>query len=77
MRRSAAQWRALVGAHETSGASRREFCALHGVAVSTFDWWRKRLSAEPHGMASVKVMSGQVRFVGRVAVCALDLSLIL
>jgi transposase-like protein len=47
VRRSAAQWRTLVAAFEQSGVSRRAFCARHGVSVSTFDWWRKRLGTEP------------------------------
>lgn len=50
VRRSAAQWRALVAAFEQSGIARRAFCARHGVSASTFDWWRKRLSAEPQGL---------------------------
>ena len=46
-KRSEAQWRALVSAFEKSGTSRRAFCARHAVALSTFDWWRKRLRAVP------------------------------
>ncbi len=42
-RRSESQWRALVSAFAASGASRQVFCTRNGVAVSTFDWWRKRL----------------------------------
>lgn len=47
VRRSEAQWCALVGAFAKSGTSRRAFCVQHGVALSTFDWWRKRLGAQP------------------------------
>jgi putative transposase len=50
MRRSAAQWRALVAAFEQSSLSRRAFCARQGVSVSTFDWWRKRLNIESGGL---------------------------
>jgi hypothetical protein len=46
-KRGEAQWHALVSAFEKSGTSRRAFCARHGVALSTFDWWRKRLRAVP------------------------------
>lgn len=42
-RRSPAQWRTLIRAFERSGQTRRGFCARHDVALSTFDWWRKRL----------------------------------
>lgn len=54
VRRSAAQWRALVGAFEVSGLSRRAFCARHEVSVSTFDWWRKRLRDEPREVPAVR-----------------------
>lgn len=33
-----AQWRG-------SGRTQREFCAKYGLAVSTFQWWRRRLTA--------------------------------
>jgi hypothetical protein len=42
-RRSRAQWQALVTAYEASGEALRAFCARHGVAVSTFRHWLKRL----------------------------------
>ena len=42
-----AQWRTLVSAFVESGTTRRAFCAQHGLSVSTFDWWRKRLGAMP------------------------------
>jgi putative transposase len=51
-KRSEAQWRALVSAFKNSGMSRRAFCARHGVALSTFDWWRKRLGAVPREAAA-------------------------
>lgn len=50
-RRSEAQWRALFSAFETSGETRRRFCARHGVALSTFDWWRKRLREQARSTA--------------------------
>lgn len=45
VRRGEAQWRALVGEFEASGDSRRGFCARHGISISTFDLWRKRLGS--------------------------------
>ena len=53
-RRSAAQWRNLVERFERSGQTRGGFCAAHGLALSTFDLWRRKLGAtsaamdEPH-----------------------------
>ncbi len=37
-RRSPAQWHALVEAFSRSRETRRQFCARHGVALSTFEW---------------------------------------
>jgi putative transposase len=34
----------LVGAFGRSGLSRRAFCARHAIALSTFDWWCRRLA---------------------------------
>lgn len=45
-RRSPAQWRSLVEAFARSGETRKQFCARHGVALSTFDWWQRRLRGE-------------------------------
>jgi hypothetical protein len=45
-RRSASEWRALLGAFARSGETRTQFCARHAVALSTFDWWRSRLRRE-------------------------------
>jgi transposase-like protein len=43
LRRTPREWRALIRAHACSDQSRKAFCAHHGVALSTFDWWRRRL----------------------------------
>ena len=42
-RRSAAEWDALVRAYAKRTGTAPEFCREHGVAVSTLDWWRRRL----------------------------------
>ena len=42
-RRSAAEWRTLVRAYAKRTGTAPEFCREHGVAVSTLDWWRRRL----------------------------------
>ena len=46
-RRSAAQWQELVERFEGSGQTRGRFCAAHGLALSTFDLWRRKLGATP------------------------------
>lgn len=45
-RRSASEWRALMHVYSRGGTTRKQFCAHHGVALSTFDWWRNRLRRE-------------------------------
>ena len=32
--------RRLIEGYATSGMTRREYCAKHGIAVSTLDYWR-------------------------------------
>ena len=49
-RRTAAQWRDLFERFERfeqSGQTRGQFCAAHGLALSTFDLWRRKLGATP------------------------------
>ena len=42
-RRSAAQWRKLIERFDRSGQTRSNFCAANGLALSTFDLWRRKL----------------------------------
>ena len=46
-RRTAAQWRKLVERFERPGQARGEFCAAQGLALSTFDMWRRKLGTAP------------------------------
>lgn len=39
-----ARWLKRVGEWERSGQTQRAFCAEHGLALSSFQWWRKRLA---------------------------------
>lgn len=39
-----ARWLKHVGEWERSGQTQRVFCAEHGLALSSFQWWRTRLS---------------------------------
>ena len=43
VRRSAAQWRKLIERFDRSGQTRGSFCAANGLALSTFDLWRRKL----------------------------------
>ena len=46
-RRTAAQWQELVERFERAGQTRSGFCAAHGLALSTFDLWRRKLRTRP------------------------------
>ena len=43
-RRSAAEWRQIIGRHEASGQTVEEFCVAEGVSATAFWRWRRRLS---------------------------------
>ena len=45
-RRSVAEAMSLVAEYEASGMSRREFCAVRGLAVAALDSYRKRARQE-------------------------------
>ncbi len=47
--------RRLIEGYAASGMTRREYCAKHGIAVSTLDYWRlkrkpklARVAVDPH-----------------------------
>ena len=46
-RRTAAQWQKLIERFEGSGQTRGKYCAANGLALSTFDLWRRKLHATP------------------------------
>ncbi len=43
-RRSAAQWRKLIGEQRDSGMSQKAFCDRRGLGMSTFARWKARLA---------------------------------
>lgn len=45
-RHSPSEWRALIQAFSHSNATRAQFCAAHGLALSTFDRWYHHLRQE-------------------------------
>ena len=42
-RRTVAQWRKLIERFDRSGQTRGDFCAAHGLALSTFELWRRKV----------------------------------
>lgn len=45
-RRSHSEWRSLLEAHAASGLTQTAFCRREGVALSTFQYWKRRLAAD-------------------------------
>ena len=43
----AAEMRKMLGEFSKSELTRREFCAKRGMALTTFDYWRRQLGARP------------------------------
>jgi hypothetical protein len=39
--------RKMLGEFSKSELTRREFCAKRGMALTTFDYWRRQLGAQP------------------------------
>ena len=51
-RRSAGQWKALIERYERGCATQARFCACEGVALSTLQYWRRRLREAAAGVAT-------------------------
>lgn len=51
IRRSRAEWEQLIADQSVSGQSQAEFCRQAGVSLSTFTYWKRKLSdgARPAG----------------------------
>ena len=57
----AVEMRRMMEEYEGSGQSRRAFCERRGMAVSTFDYWRRELMKRPR-LVAVRVAEGEPRF---------------
>ncbi|MEP6871941.1 MAG: hypothetical protein ABI939_08845 [Anaerolineaceae bacterium] len=61
----AVEMRRVMAEFEKSGVSRRVFCEKGGIAISTFDYWRRELAKRPPERAqlvAVKVAEAEPRF---------------
>ena len=47
-RRSRSAWEQLIAQYEAGDLSQRIFCEQHGLAYSTFGYWRKQLRRPVH-----------------------------
>jgi hypothetical protein len=53
-----AYWDKRIAQWRDSGLSQRLFCESQGLALSTFQWWRKRLAESPSGQPRFRSNSG-------------------
>ena len=51
--------RGLVEGFAKSGMTRREYCAKHGIAVTTLDYWRRAQQQRKPKLVRVTVESAQ------------------
>ena len=71
VRRTRAQWQAIMSRFERSGQGRREFCEAEGLVLGTFSWWCRELGRSgPGGSALFVELAG-----GRSAAAAWDAEL--
>jgi hypothetical protein len=57
----AVEMRRMMEEYEGSGQSRRAYCERRGIAVSTFDYWRRELAKRPR-LVAVRVAESEARF---------------
>ena len=60
VRRSESEWREIFGRFDQSPLTREAFCAEHGIVLSSFIRWRKKLRA---GVGSSPVAAYEPVFV--------------
>jgi transposase-like protein len=53
--RSKEEIRGLVEGFAKSGMKRREYCAKHGVGISTLDYWRRRYRKQKPRLVPVAI----------------------
>ena len=46
-----AEMRRVLEEYESSGLTRREFCQRRGIALTTFDYWRREHAMKPQKQA--------------------------
>lgn len=50
-------WRSHIDSWQKSGVGQREYCEIHGLALSTFQLWRRRLKVQTADLpASVDIV---------------------
>ena len=68
VRRSKAEICALVAGYENGDQSRGEYCATHGLAVTTLDYYRRRVRSSGTGLVEIDLQSAALAQGGNSAV---------
>lgn len=67
-RRSESDIRALVAGYENGDQSRADYCATHGLAVTTLDYYRRRVRSSGAGLVEIDLQSAALAQGGNSAV---------
>jgi hypothetical protein len=59
--RSKEEVRKIVEGFAKSGMTRREYCAQHGIAVTTLDYWRRSQGKQKPKMVRIALEEAQPR----------------
>ncbi len=70
-----AYWREQISQWRVSGQSQKAFCGERGIAQSTFQWWRGRLSRSPASGAAVSFAPLPVQADSGTRACAIEIEL--
>jgi hypothetical protein len=63
LRRSPAQWQALIERAERSGLAAAAFCQREGISTASFYSWRKRLAGATMGAVPARPANTRAAFV--------------
>lgn len=66
--RSEPEIRALVAGYENGNQSRAAYCATHGLALTTLDYYRRRVRAAGATLVEIDLQSAATAAVGQGAV---------
>jgi len=70
-----ADWVKRVSQWRGSGQTQKAFCEQQGIALSTFQWWRAKLSRSPKFPAAVSFVPVSVDAGSGVRDCAIEVEL--
>jgi hypothetical protein len=70
-----AQWLRRVSEWRGSGLTQKAFCAQQGLPLSTFQWWRAKLSRQSKAKAAVSFVPLSIDLGSGTRECAIEVEL--